>query len=157
MYSSVPSLKKKMFHVTKTKECRKKKERQSSFPLPWEFQTPISSSRSPDTSLLLGDLRLLINLPRIWLSHNTPMKVKVLKAQLCPTLCSLIDCSMPGSSVHGISQVRLLEWIAIFFSRVSSQPRDWTQISCTAGRFFTIWVMREAYLLPCFYINTFHM
>jgi len=48
-----------------------------------------------------------------------------------------MDCSSPGSSVHGISQARILEWVAISFSRGSSQPRDQTHISCIAGEFFT--------------------
>ena len=69
--------------------------------------------------------------------------VKVLVAQSCPTLCDPMDCSPPGSSVHGISQIRILEWLAIPFSRGSSWPRDWTQVSCIAGRFFTIWTTRE--------------
>ena len=50
-----------------------------------------------------------------------------------------VDCSPLRSSVHGIPQARILEWIAITFSRGSSQPRDRTWISCIAGRFFTIW------------------
>ena len=54
--------------------------------------------------------------------------------------------SPPGSSVHGILQARILEWVAIPFSRGSSQPRDWTQISHIAGRSFTIWATREALL-----------
>ena len=58
-------------------------------------------------------------------------------AQSCPTLCDPMDCSPPGSSVHGILQARILEWVAISFSRGSSQPRDRTQVSCIAGRFFT--------------------
>ena len=45
-------------------------------------------------------------------------------AQSCPTLCNPMDCSLPGSSVHGIFQARILEWVAIFFSRGSSQLRD---------------------------------
>ena len=57
-------------------------------------------------------------------------------AQSCPTLCDPMDCSLPGSSVHGIFQAIVLEWIAISFSRGSSQPRDRTQASCIAGRFF---------------------
>ena len=61
-------------------------------------------------------------------------------SQLCPTLCDPMDYSPPGSSVHGIFQARILEWVAISFSRESSRPRDWTQVSCTAGRLFTIWV-----------------
>jgi len=48
-----------------------------------------------------------------------------------------MDCSLPGSSLHGIFQARILEWVAIFFYRGSSQPRDGTQVSCIAGRFFT--------------------
>ena len=66
------------------------------------------------------------------------MKVKVLVAQLCPTLCDPMDCSLPGSFVHGILQTRILERVAILFPRGSSRPRDWTWISCIAGRFFTI-------------------
>ena len=54
-----------------------------------------------------------------------------------------MDCSLPGSSVHGIFQARVLEWVAVSFCRGSSQPRDWTQVSCIAGRHFTIWATRE--------------
>ena len=64
--------------------------------------------------------------------------------QSCRTLCDPMDCNLPGSSVHGILQARILEWVAISFSRGSSQPRDRTCISCIAGRFFTIWATREA-------------
>ena len=64
--------------------------------------------------------------------------VKVSKvAQSCPTLCYPMDCSPPGSSVHGILQARILEWVAISFSRGSSQPGDRTQVSRIAGRRFT--------------------
>ena len=55
-----------------------------------------------------------------------------------------LNCSLPGSSIHGILQVRILEWGAIPFSRESSWPGNWTQVSCAAGRFFTIWATREA-------------
>ena len=65
-------------------------------------------------------------------------------AQLCLTLCDPMDCSLPGSSVHEIFQARVLEWVAISSSRGSSQPRDRTQVSCIAGRHFTIWAAREA-------------
>ena len=61
-----------------------------------------------------------------------------------PTLCDPMDCRLPGSSVHGIFQARVLEWVAISFSRGSSQPRDWTQVSHIAGRRFTVWATREA-------------
>ena len=62
-----------------------------------------------------------------------------------PTLCDPMDYSPPGSSVHGTLQSRVLEWVAILFSRGSSWPRDWTLVSCVAGRFFTVWATREAY------------
>ena len=67
-------------------------------------------------------------------------------AQSCPTLCDPMDCSLPGFSVHGIFQARILEWAAISFSRGSSRPRDQTQVSRTVGRHFTVWATREA---PC--------
>ena len=62
--------------------------------------------------------------------------MKVLVAQLCSTLCNSMNCSLPGSSVHGILQARILEWVGIPFSRGSSQPRDWIQVSWITGRFF---------------------
>ena len=58
--------------------------------------------------------------------------------------CDCMNCSPPGSSVHGILQARILEWVAISLSRGSSWPRDRTQVSHIAGRFFTNWAMREA-------------
>ena len=67
-------------------------------------------------------------------------KVKVKVTQSCPTLCDPMDCSSPGSSVHAVLQARILEWVAVPFSRGSSQPRDENQVSHIAGRFFTIWV-----------------
>ena len=73
-----------------------------------------------------------------------PERKKILVAQLCPTHCDPRDCSPPSSFVHGILQARILEWIAVPFSRGSSWPRDWTWVSCTAGRFFTIWAIKEA-------------
>ena len=64
--------------------------------------------------------------------------------QMCPTLCNCLNCSPPGSSVHGIVQSRILEWVAMPSSRGSSWPRDWTYLSCPslmppalAGTFFT--------------------
>ena len=58
--------------------------------------------------------------------------------------CNPTDCSPPGFSVHGILQARILEWIAIPFSRGASQPRDWTLVSCIAGKFFTIWAIGKS-------------
>ena len=60
-----------------------------------------------------------------------------------------MDCSQPGSSVHGILQARILEWVAIPFSRGSSWPRDRTRVSCPAGRLFTIWATSETPFLSC--------
>jgi len=65
--------------------------------------------------------------------------MKVLVIRYCPTLYHPMDCSPPGSSVHGILQAKILEWVAIPDSSANLQPRAWTQVSCIAGRFFTIW------------------
>ena len=65
-------------------------------------------------------------------------------AQSCPTLCDPTDCSLPSFSVHGIFQTRVPEWLAFFFSRGCSRPRDQTQVSHTAGRRFTLLATREA-------------
>ena len=67
------------------------------------------------------------------------MEVKVKVAQSCPTLCDRMDYI-----VHGILQARILEWVAFPFSKGSLQLRDWTQVSCIAGRFFTSWATTEA-------------
>ena len=69
-------------------------------------------------------------------------KVKVLVTQSSPTLCDPVDGSSSGSSVHWILQARVLEWVAIPFSRGSPWPRDRTQVSRIAGGFFTIWAPR---------------
>ena len=68
-------------------------------------------------------------------------------AQSCPTLCDHMDCSLPDSSVHGIFQAILLEWMAISFSSGSSWPRDWTQVSCIVDRHFTVWATGEVLLV----------
>ena len=70
--------------------------------------------------------------------NNYTLKVKMLVAQSCLTLCDPMDCSPPGSSVHGTLQARILEWVAVLSSRGSSQLRDQTQVSHIAGRFFTV-------------------
>ena len=67
----------------------------------------------------------------------------MLVAQSCPTLFDPMDYSSPGSSVHEIVQARILEWVAMPSSRGSSQPREWTQVSHIAGRFFIVWDTRE--------------
>ena len=76
------------------------------------------------------------------LGLEDPLK-KVKVPQSCPALCKPMDCSRPDSSVHGILQARILQWVAIPFSRGSSQPRDQIQVSCIAGGFFTISIYLE--------------
>ena len=70
-------------------------------------------------------------------------------AQSCLTLCDPVDWGLPGSSVHGIFQARVLEWIAISFSRGSSWPRDRTWFPHIVGRRFTVWATREALWNKC--------
>ena len=67
--------------------------------------------------------------------------------------CDPMDCSLPGSSVHGIPQARILEWVAISFSKESSQPRNQTWVSCIAGRFFTDWAVMLIFLLYSFFLD----
>ena len=68
----------------------------------------------------------------------------LLISHLCPSLCHPMDCSLQGSSVHVFLQARILEWVAVSFSRRSPWPRDLTQVSCIAGKFLTNWATREA-------------
>ena len=101
------------------------------------------------------NLSLLRLLP--WWEHCLPlnhpgspnyMKVKVLFSQWCLILCDPMNWfPLPGSSVHGILLVRILEWVAIHFSRGSSHPREQTWVSCTTGSFFTICATREAQIV----------
>ena len=90
--------------------------------------------------------------------YGTSAKItwsSVLITQLCPIFCEPMDCSPPGSSVLGILQARILEWVAIPFSRRYSRPRDRTQVPCIAGRVFYLWATRETaqILLPQQYKN----
>ena len=78
-----------------------------------------------------------------WLGRRM-CRVLVLVAQSCPTLCKPVDCSPQSFSVHGILQARILEWVAISFSRRSSRPRDRTWVSCIAGGCFTFWATTKA-------------
>ena len=70
--------------------------------------------------------------------------------QSCPSLCYAMDCSPSGPFIHGIFQARILEWVAMPFSTGSSQPRDWTRISCISSRFFLVWATWEALFLHQF-------
>ena len=92
-------------------------------------------------------LIVCINLPRPWYLDFDQVSKWNEVAQLCLALCDPEDYSPPGSSIHGILQARILEWVAISFSRGSSWPRDWTQVSRITGRRFNLWATREAGLI----------
>ena len=103
------------------------------------------SSPSPPASYpsqyesFFNESTLRMTWPKYWsFSFSIIPSKEIPVAQSCPTLCDPVDCSRPGSSAHGILQARILEWVTISFSRVSSQPRDRTLVSCIAGRFFTV-------------------
>ena len=113
----------------------------------------VSESLGAHSHLSLCDHSPLLGPSHFSTYNNWKMKMKVLVAKSCLILHDLMDCSPPGSSVHGILQARILEWVVISFSRGSSQPRDWTGISCIAGRFFTVWATREG----CTIIGLDHM
>ena len=103
---------------------------------------PLESSACLSQAELRGSLAPSFGIMEFWvtlLRHS----YRVLVAQSCPTLCNPMDCSPPGSSIHGILQARVLEWAAIPFSGGSSPPRDRTPISCIASGFFAIWATRE--------------
>ena len=82
------------------------------------------------------------------LGRKAMTNLVTLVTQACLTLWDPMDCSPLGSSVHGLLQARILEWVAISFSRESSQVKDRKWFSCTAGRLFTHWVTREAHDQP---------
>ena len=92
---------------------------------------------------LRGDSRA-----RLWSESESESESEVTPS--CPTLCDPVDCSLPSSSVHGILQARILEWVAISFSRGSSQPRDRTWVSRIGGRRFNLWDLRLTYFLSFF-------
>ena len=79
-----------------------------------------------------------------WVTELNWTELKVLVTQSYLTFCDPVDCSLSGSSVLGILQARILEWIAISFCRGSSWPRDWTLVSCIASRFFTVWAIEKS-------------
>ena len=81
---------------------------------------------------------LLLCIFILLLFESLILSVCVLVTELCLTLCDPMDYRFPGSSVHETLQARILEWVAIHFSRGYSQPRGKTWVSCIAGRFFTV-------------------
>ena len=94
-----------------------------------------TEQRNVGSKTIIPYMEKEICVPMCW---KTERRVSV--AQSCPTVCDPMDCSPPGSSVHGILQARILEWVVIPFSRRSSWPRNWT----IAGRFFTVLSHQES-------------
>ena len=102
------------------------------FPSSGHLPDPGIKLMSPASPALAGRF-----LPLTWKSSEI--------AQSCPTPHDPVGCSLPGSSIHGILQARILEWVAISFSRGSSRPRNQTRVSHIAGRHFNLWATREAW------------
>ena len=115
------------------------------------FNSPLSSLSTSPLATALASVPV----------RHLPLLQKLSEVtQSCPTLCDPVDCTLPGSSVHGILQARILEWVAISFSRGSSRPRDRTQISHIAGRCFNLWakakeVPKSQILMQYFYLFSF--
>ena len=121
----------------------------STFHLVSHVYWPISQTQNvPDWSFPSSPFRAQLNNQGAFTFH-------VLDTQLCLTLCDPMDGSLPSSSVHGIFQARILEWFSISFSRGSSWPRDWTQVSCIAGKFLIDWATRVALTLYTIPANGF--
>ena len=99
----------------------------------------MSGRKGKKTDLFSDNLLMLhVDAPVEICEQYTLVKITVLVTQLCLTLCDPVNYSLPGSSVHGILQARILEWIGMPFSRGSFQSRGQTWVSCIASRFFTI-------------------
>ena len=101
------------------------------------FYVNIHFCRRPSGISVVIVLNLLVSFGRINILTTLNLPVHSEVTQSCPTLCDPVDCSQPGSSIHGIFQARVLEWVAISFSRGSSRPRDQTQVCHIVGRRFT--------------------
>ena len=136
----------------------------------WEFLPTLHPGSLLTTSMMISDIRQYIVKAGTWRVCVCVCMFACMHAQLHLTLCNSMDCSPPCSSIRdgglvakscptlvtpctvacqaplsmGFSRQGILEWVAISFSRGSSWFRDWTQVSCIAGRFFTDWAMREA-------------
>ena len=101
--------------------------------------------------LYIHTLINIIKIHYVSLFKWTLLKEIFLSLSVSKWFCSVVsdsdpmDCSLPGSSIHGIFKARVLEWVAIAFSRGSPWPRDGTQVSGIVGRRFTIWATREVY------------
>ena len=111
---------------------------------PWQGNYTLEGRLNQQTQMLIplhALVALVFFLPSVLFLR---LENHVLLAQSCPTRWDPMDGSPPGSSVRGILWARILEWIAIPFFRGSSQPRDWTRVSCIAGTFFTVWAANHS-------------
>ena len=104
-----------------------------------ETQNPTATFKGPGKKQGMGSKHRVLCMPP---ALSTKVKVASESA------ISWTIYSLPDSPVYGLLQARILEWVAVPFSRGSSQPRDWTQVSCTAGKFLTIWATRETKPTP---------
>ena len=105
-----------------------------------------NTDEPPANHLLIPITFLSPQLSQSFHNPRTPNSMKESESEVAksyPTLCDPMDCSLPGSTVYGIFQARILEWVAISFSRRSSQTRDWSWVSHIVGRRYTVWATRE--------------
>ena len=103
-----------------------------------EIQTQAKHNSYCIASLCVNNNMNNSNNNMVNISNNIFLILKVKVAQSCLTPCNPLDCSPPGSSIHEVFHARIVEWVAISYFRGSSSPRDQTQVSGIAGRFFTI-------------------
>ena len=116
----------------------------SAFPNP--YASPYLSVPSRYVSNHIGPTIFISTVFKWNASMDTEDLCCCLVAKLCPTLCNPLDCSPPGSSIHGILQARILECITISFSRRYSWPRDQSHVSCIGRRILYHWAIRKAHL-----------
>ena len=114
----------------------------------WVTSLPLPHSNSSLRCLCVRTTHWgVFKISDIGISEHAPLNINtllLLSTQCYPTFWDLMDCSPPGSSLHRISQARILEWVAISSSRGSSRPRDWTCISCIGRQILYHWATREA-------------
>ena len=106
----------------------------------WNFKCNLQRKKN-DLKQGISELKTESTLAKI--TKPAAAAAAIQSRQSCPTLCDPMDCSLRGSSVHGILQARILKWVSTSYSRGSSQPRAWNWVSHTAGRFFTVGATRE--------------
>ena len=128
------------------KEAPKRSKKIHNVRILWEVGSPQSRRgillKLSQADLVLAPSSTITNTFLLFFTagwYSIKLVAIVLVSQSCLTLCKPTECRLLGSSVHGILQTRILKQIAIPFSRGPSWPRDWTQVICIAGRFFTIW------------------